>query len=143
MSLNYCNIITARNEVGARLCFYTCLRFCSRGWGWWYPSMPCSRSPRVGWGWYHSMPCGSPGPQPGRKLRGLAWGGGFQAHTWEGASRPTVGVSRPTPRGSKGPHPEGSPGPHLGEGDIPACTEADPPMATAAGGTHPTGMHSC
>ena len=31
------------------------------------------------------------------------------------------------------------------QGSIPACTEADPPgeTATAAGGTHPTGMHSC
>ena len=53
----------------------------------------------------------------------------------------------------------GSPGPHLGGlqahiqgvsrptlgGVIPGCTEADTPqqMATAAGGTHPTGMHSC
>ena len=27
-------IITARNEVGTRLCFYTCLRFCSQGGGW-------------------------------------------------------------------------------------------------------------
>ena len=56
---------------------------------------------------------GSPGPHPGGKLRGLAWG-----------------VSRPTPGGVC----------------IPACTEADPPpqqMATAAGGTHPTGIHSC
>ena len=41
------------------------------------------------------------------------------------------------------PTPGGSPGPHLGVGGIPACTEADPPTATAAGGTHPTGMHSC
>ena len=53
-----------------------------------------------------------------------------------------------------------SPGPHPGgklrdlawgclqahtSGGIPACTEAEPPQltATAAGGTHPTGMHSC
>ena len=38
------------------------------------------------------------------------------------------GVSRSTPGGC-----------------IPACTEADPPQLTAAaaGGTHPTGMHSC
>ena len=52
---------------------------------------------------------------------------------------------------SRGPHSGGevegsgrggSPGPHMG--GIPACTEADPPStATAAGGTHPTGMHSC
>ena len=27
------DIFTARNEVGARLCFYTCLWFCSRGGG--------------------------------------------------------------------------------------------------------------
>ena len=47
--------------------------------------------------------------------------GGLQAHTW--------GVSRPTLRGVC----------------IPACTEADPSQQTAiaAGGTHPTGMHSC
>ena len=55
------------------------------------------------------------GPQPRGKLRG----------TW----------SRPTPKGEV-------------EGDLAggACSEGcgDPPvMATAAGGTHPTGMHSC
>ena len=44
----------------------------------------------------------SPGPHPGRKLRGLA-----------------RGVSRPTPRV------EGSPGQHPGGVCIPACTEAD------------------
>ena len=73
---------------------------------------------------------GSPGPHPGGKLRGLAGG-------------------------SQVPHPEG-PGSHrkgglqahtLGRVCIPACTEADTPLpeqtATAAGGTHPTGMHSC
>ena len=53
--------------------------------------------------------------------------------------------------GSPGPHPGGklrdlaggSPDPHWG--CIPACTEADHPpvMATTAGGTHPTGIHSC
>ena len=63
---------------------------------------------------------GSPGPHPRGKLRGLAGG-----------------VSRSTPGGG------GSPGP--GPGCIPICTEADSPQqtATAAGGTHPTGMHSC
>ena len=108
--------------------------------------MPCSRSP--GRGWYPSMPCRFPGPHPRGKL-GLA-----------------RGVSRPTPRGSPGPHLgecllwEGSPGPHLGEGllwegspgphrGVPAPGGSasggcgDPPMAIAAGGTHPTGMHSC
>ena len=41
-------------------------------------------------GWYPSMPCRSPGPHPGGKLRGLAGavsrptsgGGGLQAYTW-------------------------------------------------------------
>ena len=99
----------------------------------------------TGWGWYPSMHCRSPGPCPGGKLRGLAWGG-----------------PGPHPGGSPGPHPEGSPGPHLGDLQahtwdgasrltprgwvgIPAFTEADTPqqMATAPGGTHPTGMHSC
>ena len=42
-----------------------------------------------------------------------------------------VGVSRPTPWGeAEGSGQGGSPGPH-------------PWTATAAGGTHPTGMHSC
>ena len=91
----------------------------------------------------------------------------FQAHTQgevegsgqEGVSRSTHkeevegsslwGSLGPHQCGSPGPHPGGSPGPHLGglqahtRGCIPACTEADPLMATAAGGTHPTGMHSC
>ena len=60
---------------------------------------------------------GSPGPHlegEGGRLRGLA-GGSLQVHT------------------------------HGGGECIPTCTEADTPqqMATAAGGTHPTGMHSC
>ena len=75
-------IFTARNEAGARLCFYTCLWFCSQEGGGSYPSMYCR--------WYPSMPCRFPGPHPGRKLRGLAGG-----------------VSRPTPRGSPGPYPGG------------------------------------
>ena len=62
-------IFTARNEVMARLCFYTCLWLRSRGGeGWWYPTMPCR----------------SPGPHPRGKLRGLAWGRGLQAHTGVG-----------------------------------------------------------
>ena len=69
----------------------------------------------------------SPDPHPGRKLRKFSWGR----------------VSRPTPGGSPGPHQgvsRSTPG-----GCILACTEADPPQltATAAGGTHPTGIHSC
>ena len=63
-------------------------------------------------------------PTPRGKLRGLArWGlgptpGGLQAHR---------GVSRPTPRGCVSQH----------------ALRQIPPTATAAGGTHPTGMHSC
>ena len=72
------------------------------------------------------MPCRFPGPHPGGKLRGLA-GVGLQARTQgEVDGSGLGGVSRPTPRGC-----------------VPAFTEADPPpTATAAGGTHPTGMHS-
>ena len=70
----------------------------------------------------------------------LAWGGG---------------VSRLTPRGeaegsgqegSPGPHTRGgSPGPHLGGCVSQHALRQNPPpwTATAAGGTHPTGMHSC
>ena len=95
----------------------------STGGGWypsmpcrWYPSMPC-KSPG---GCISSMPCRFPGPHPGKSLRGLAGGGGLQAHT-QGRS--------------PGPHPGGSPG----GGVYPSMHL----MATAAGSTHPTGMHSC
>ena len=69
------------------------------------------------------------GPGPGGRLGGLAGGGGVQAHTQGG------GVQ------AQGWCPGQGPGEC-----IPACTEADTPLqqtATAAGGTHPTGMHSC
>ena len=69
-----------------------------------------------------------PGPHPRGKLKGLVGGspgphlGGYPSLRWGGWS----------------------PGPGPG-GCIPACTEADTPQqtGTAAGGTHPTGMHSC
>ena len=109
-------------------------------------------------GWYPSMPCrspgrrGSPGPHLGGRLRvWLGRGGlqahtqgGLQAHTW-GVSRPTPGgVSRPTPGGSPGQHQGGSSGPHLGGHPSIHWGRPPPPLtATAAGGTHPTGMHSC
>ena len=59
-------------------------------------------------------------------------------------SQHALQVSRSTPRGEVEGSDQGrfSPGPH-GGGCIPACTDTDPPTATAAGGTHPTGMHSC
>ena len=93
-------------------------------------------TPRGGGGSLGVCLVGSPGPHPGWKLRGLALGegvsrptlkgkvdrGGLQVQTW-GVSRPVTHVSVHT----------------WGLG-IPA-----PPSqtATAAGGTHPTGMHSC
>ena len=95
-------------------------------------------------GWYPRLPCRFPGPHPGGKLRGSGRGG-LQAHT-QGKLRGIwpVGVSRPTPKGGvEGDLARGVSRPTPG-GSIPACTEADnPPMATAAGGTHPTAMHSC
>ena len=98
-------------------------------------------------------------PTPRGKLRGLAKGvsrpttkgkvegsglGGLQAHTQGGSWGVwPMGVSSPTPGGGLQAHTwAGSLGPHA-RGCIPACTKADSPMATAAGGTHPTGMHSC
>ena len=70
---------------------------------------------------------GSPGPHLGG-LQTHTWGG-LQAHTW-GISRPTPGgVSRPTPRGVVSQH---------------ALRQRPPqPTAIAAGGSHPSGMHSC
>ena len=112
-------------------------------------------------GWYPSMHCRSPGPHPGGRLRGLAWGGGLQAHTQGKLRGLALGVSRSTPRGEvEGSGLGGSPDPHLGGVSrptprglqvytrgvcIPACTEADTPWqtATAVGGLHPAGMHSC
>ena len=60
-------------------------------------------------------------PTPRDEVGRCGWG--LQAHTW--------GVSRPTPEGVLSQH---------------ALRQTLPPpnqTATAAGGTHPTGMHSC
>ena len=74
------------------------------------------------------------------------WPGGPQAHTCEGGR---LGVWL---GGCPGPHPGGSRStPRWGvqvqaqKGGVSQHGEADPPqqMATAAGGVHPTGMHSC
>ena len=136
----------------------------------WYPSMPC-RSPRgrgvsqhalqvsrptpkgelEGSGWgdvFRPTPRGqvegsglggSPGPHPGGEVEGSGWGS--PGHTTGGVTRPTPeGVSRLTPRGVGGLQA------HTGEEVYPSMHWGRPPlhlMATAAGGTHPTGMHSC
>ena len=81
-------LVTARNEVGARLYFHRRLWFCSQGWGGVIPACIAGGIPAclaAGlWGWYLSMPCrfpgphprgkfggSGPGPQPRRKLRGI------------------------------------------------------------------------
>ena len=127
-----------------------------------------SNSEIVTFSWYPSMPCRSLGPHPERRLRGLARGGSpgpYPGGTLRGLARgvfrptpggvwgPHPGVSRPTPgglqshtRGVSRPTPRGSPGP-LPRGVYPSMHwgrhPPSPQMATAAGGTHPTGMHSC
>ena len=74
LSLNLKLIITARNEVGARLYFYTCLWFCSQRWG--------------------GIPACIAGGIP-------ACFAGFQAYTQGGSWGVWSGgvFSRPTPRG--------------------------------------------
>ena len=136
--------------------------------GSWFPSMPCSfPGPHPG----EVEVSGLGGLQA--HTQGVSWGvwpGGLQAHTQgEVGDSGLVGSPGPHPGGREVEGSGlGSPGPHLGvsmltpggclqahiwgglqahtQGSIPACTEADSPheqMATAAGGTHPTGMHSC
>ena len=128
--------ITARKRSLRRLCFYTCLS--TRGGGELSQyalqvvyqhtlqqvsgggvisqhALQVSRPTRSG-EVEGDLGGGSPGPHPRWKLRVS------QVHTQGGLQAHTCGVS------------------------IPACTEAEPPpppTATAAGGTHPTGMHSC
>ena len=54
------------------------------------------------------------------------------------------GVSRPTPGRSPGPHLRGGvQAPHLGVSQNALRQTPSQQMATVAGGTHPTGMHSC
>ena len=84
------------------------------------------------------MPCRFPGPHPRGKLRRI-WLGGVSRPTPKeevegdlarGVSWPTPGeVSRPIPSGGLSQH----------------ALRQNPPFltTTAAGGTHPTRMHSC
>ena len=117
-------IITARKRsLGQGDIFKSvCQEFCSQvGGGWypsmhwgWCPSMPCRYREGV---WYPRMPCRW---YPSMPCMG---GGGLQDHTW--------GVSRPTPWGG-------------GLCILRHWGRPPPPWtATAAGGTHPTGIHSC
>ena len=60
-------------------------------------------------------------------------------------SQHALQVSRPTPKGEVEGSGlgGGSPGPHPGRGVSQHALRQKPPTANAAGGTHPTGMHSC
>ena len=53
------------------------------------------------------------------------------------------GVSRPTHKGVLAPGGACSSRGLLQQGSAPGGVWRPPPTATAAGGTHPTGMHSC
>ena len=104
------HLITARNEVGARLCFYTCVWFCSQGGA--IPAciaggIPTCLAAGLQGGCYRSMHC-----------------------RWY----PNMPCSR-SPGGCLVPG-----GACLGEYLVPGG--CPPGTATAAGGTHPTGMHS-
>ena len=80
-------------------------------------------------------------------------GGGVSHHALQVVSQQAWGVSRPSSRSEvEGSGWGGSPGPHPGEnlqahtgGGVSqhALRQTPPSMATPAGGTHPTGMHSC
>ena len=100
-------IFTARKRSLRRLCFYKCLSV-HRGVVSQHALQVCRPTPRgevegSGQG-------GSPGPDPGGKLRGL------ESEVSRPSPRWGMEVSRPTPGGDPGPHPEGV--------CIPACTEA-------------------
>ena len=91
------------------------------------------------------MPCRSPGSGIPACLAGL------QAHTQGGTSGVWPGgVSRPTPRaevegsglGGLQAHTQGGLQTHT-RGCPSMYSGRPPPTATAAGGKHPTGMHSC
>ena len=115
-------IFTAHNEVGARLCFYVSVILFTGGWG----GIPACIAGGI-------PPCLAAALQRGIK----ACLAGFQAHTQGGSWGVWLGgFSRPTPGRSPGPHPGGL------QAHTQGCV-ADLPMATAAGGMHPTGMHSC
>ena len=73
--------------------------------------------------WYPSMHCRSRGPHPGGEVEGSGLGGSPGPHPWGGLQAHTWGGGYPSMHWDR----------HL------PCQQT----ATAAGGTHPTGMHSC
>ena len=98
-------------------------------------------------------PGGSPGPQPRGKLRGI-WSRPTTKGKLRGIwSRPITkgklrGIwSTPTTKGEvegcPRPQPRGKWSRPTPKGEVEGELARPPPTATDAGGTHPTGMHSC
>ena len=127
-----------------------CQEFCSQGRGW-YPSMHCRWYPSMHCRWYPSMPCRSLGvvsqntlqvsrPTSKGEVQGSGLGGGSPGqHPRERVSRSTLG-------GCPGPYLGGVSRPTPGVGGVCQHALRQTPLqqtATAAGGKHPSGMHSC
>ena len=118
-------LLPAAAKLWPRLCFYTCLWFCSRGGGWSPENPPL---------W--------PGRHPPQD----------QADTPPGRENPPSRENTHTPpdqADAPPPTPAGRTPPPPGTRQIPPLQENPPPgKKTAAyghwaAGTHPTGMHSC
>ena len=108
--------ITARNEVGARLCFYTCLSFCAHGESVSLHSgihTPQEQNPP---GSRHDTPYPTP------------------------RSRPTPGADTPQ---EQTPQEETRNPPRKKPGRPPRRVVHAGRYGQQAGGTHPTGMHPC
>ena len=120
--------ITARNEVGARLCFYTCEWFCSRGG---------SASVHAGIPPQGADSPKSRHPPPSRhppRSRPPPVGIPQSRHPQDQA--PPL---EQTPMGSRQP----PPGPGTPWEQTPPGAEHARRYGQRAGGTHPTGMQSC
>ena len=114
-------LISARNEVGARLCFYRCLWFCSQAGSTWHPPPPSRHPPDQ----VHPRSRHPPGP------------GTPRADTPPRLGTPpkqTPPGTRYTPQTKYTP-PELSTPPPPGEHAV--------RYGQRAGGTQPTGMQSC
>ena len=153
-----CFIITARNEVGARLCFYTCVWFCSQGVLFQHALQVVSQhalqqggSPPRGClvpggvcSWRVPAPWGVPAPGGVAFCYGLLlWSSVMPffygllvwwPFDWRWPSGMVFWGAEGHNR--RPPHQKA-----IAEGGY--WWRHPPRMATAAGSTHPTGMHSC
>ena len=109
------SIFNARKRSLRRLCFYTCLSFCSEGGG--------CLGPGPGWR-LRDLAGGGSRPTPRDEVGGSGWGGGNLVLTFsrQGKHREFCGTGK-----NPGPHPGGVQAHTGGWWCIPACTEADPP----------------